>query len=544
MQNIRALLVACFAGLLMTSSVFAHDRKEQECEPKRQGCGPVLILYDGSGEAGWIGRLHARMLANLLGHFPAPYQIRPVESYCRGQALEARAVFYLGNTFDNALPKAFLQDILCTRSPVCWFKYNLWELADAAGSSFNSRFGFRFDFMDPAGYPEIRYQGETFSKDQTDSELGRVTVLDSSRACPRATAWSNGGTSIPYVIQSGQFWYVADSPFAYISEDDRYLIFSDLLHDILKVCHRECHRALIRIDEINPSNPPHMLRALADVLKEEGVPFLMSVTPVYADPLGVFNQGVPKTNVLTEVPAVVDALKYMASKGGQMVLHGYTHQYRDLPNPYNAVTASDYEFFRVTTDDAGHLIDFRPVPEDSLKWVMSRIIPAQRLMKSARLPYVAWETPNFAASALDYQTFGKLFPLTIQRGLYFDRSDCPLSFHRRGVGRECVPQGNPRSAGQFFPYVIQNDIYGQKVVPDNLGHIDPFLPDTYEPADLIEFAKKNRVVRDGWASAFVSPFIDPAKLRELVRGIKAQGYTFVSLPSIKVGALWKERERD
>ena len=30
----------------------------------------VLILYDSSGQYGWVGEMNARFLVNLLGHFP------------------------------------------------------------------------------------------------------------------------------------------------------------------------------------------------------------------------------------------------------------------------------------------------------------------------------------------------------------------------------------------------------------------------------------------------------------------------------------------
>jgi len=35
----------------------------------------ALILYDSTGPYGWIGGLHARMLANLLGHFQLDYNL-------------------------------------------------------------------------------------------------------------------------------------------------------------------------------------------------------------------------------------------------------------------------------------------------------------------------------------------------------------------------------------------------------------------------------------------------------------------------------------
>ena len=192
-------------------------------------------------------------------------------------------------------------------------------------------------------------------------------------------------------------------------------------------------------------------------------------------------------------------------------MHGYTHQYDSAPNPFTAVTGDDYEFFRVTYDAQTNLVDYMPVPEDSRPWVQNRLRAGLQEFKASGLTALAWETPHYAASALDYGIFAENFSLTIQRVLYFDSA------------------GHP--AGQFFPYVIQWDTYGQKILPENLGNIDPewdSSPPRF-PADLIRAARKNRVVRDGWASAFFHPYLDLAYLQELVGGIKALGYTYVPL---------------
>ncbi len=215
------------------------------------------------------------------------------------------------------------------------------------------------------------------------------------------------------------------------------------------------------------------------------------------------------------------------------MLHGYTHQYRDLPNPYTGASGDDYEFFRVTFDAHGALAEYEPVPEDSFKWARSRVNAARRELKESGLAAAAWETPHYAASAIDSLVFGATFPLTTHRVLYFDGSANVMGTPIHGKSRRGMFDSGSRLAGQFFPYVIQNDIYGQKIVPENLGNIDPTLTSdgvpTRLPADMIRIARKNKVVRDGWASGFYHAFLDLALLRELVQGIKAEGYTYVPL---------------
>jgi len=143
----------------------------------------ALILYDSTGQYGWIGEVHSRLLANLLGHFPCAYQIVPVENYHAGDLGRYKAGFYLGSSYDNPLPVAFLQDALTTTNPLCWFKYNLLQLDDGAamGAQFETKFGFRFEFID-SGFGAISYKGESFTKNELDPDLGRTTILDPNRA--------------------------------------------------------------------------------------------------------------------------------------------------------------------------------------------------------------------------------------------------------------------------------------------------------------------------------------------------------------------------
>jgi hypothetical protein len=189
-------------------------------------------------------------------------------------------------------------------------------------------------------------------------------------------------------------------------------------------------------------------------------------------------------------------------------MHGYTHQYGAVPNPYTAVSADDYEFFRVTVDSHMNITAYMPVPEDSISWAQGRVSAGLQEFTSSGLNPVAWETPHYAASSIDYTVFATNFPLTIQRVLYSD-----LTGH---------------TAGQFFPYTIQKDVYGQKVIPENLGNVNASGAIRL-PADIVRAARKNRVLRDAWASAFFHPYLGLSDLQEIITGIKDLGYTFVPL---------------
>lgn len=88
--------------------------------------------------------------------------------------------------------------------------------------------------------------------------------------------------------------------------------------------------------------------------------------------------------------------------------------------------------------------------------------------------------------------------------------------------------------GQFFPYAV-NDVYGMKVLPENIGNYEPVAVNNNPPrfpADIVENARRNLVVRDGFASFFYHPYYGTQALAQIVDGIKALGYTFVASGSV------------
>lgn len=519
MLNLKKTLLVAFAGLALAGTVPA-----QNVPP-----GSVLVLYNpttSTNLANWTGGAHAQMLANLLGHFDLPYVIRPIENYQAGDLNAARATFYLGTDYYAALPAAFTNDVFTTTNVICWFKYHIWNIA---GANFESQFGFRFNTIDPpTNYSKVVvYKGETFPK--ADSTLISVSILNSNIATVPATANlndTNGAAiaTIPYVVHAGNLWHVADDPFNNIADEDRYIVFCDLLHDILGINHAESHRAVIRIEDVSAGvYTPQMIRQIADLLHSNAVPFALATIPVWTDPLGYWSLGTPVTHRISDGVDYIsvdflNAIRYATNNGAQIIIHGYTHQYGETNNPGSGASGDDYEFWRKTNGDPTNNIAAisRPVPEDSEAWVSNRLALAKHEITQAGLSWVAWETPHYLASALDCRIMATNFPLLIQRGFYF-ATDYDLATN----GTHYLPQ--------FFPYVINRDIYGCKLMPENLGYYSPNAVPARLPADIIRVARKNLVVRDGWANAYFHGYLPLTNMQAIVSGIQALGYTYVPL---------------
>ena len=69
------------------------------------------------------------------------------------------------------------------------------------------------------------------------------------------------------------------------------LVFADLLFDALAPATVERHRALVRLEDISAKTDPVALRAVADYLYSQKIPFGFGVVPEYRDPKGVYNSG-------------------------------------------------------------------------------------------------------------------------------------------------------------------------------------------------------------------------------------------------------------
>ena len=484
------------------------------------GTAKTLVLYDTTGDYGWMGEVYATQTANLSSHFGS-WTAAPVANYSAGDLNAFTAVIYLGSTYDEPLPTAFLDDVTATTKPVTWVFDNIWQLA-ARDPGFAATRGFTSGSFDFAEVAEVGYKGRTLTRDTTDkSGIMNLSITDAAKVTTLATAVRPDGSTFGWAVRSANFTYVGEIPFAYVSHDDRYLAFADLLFDSLgnTGVSRDRHRALARIEDVGPDSDPAELRAIADYLYGQKVPFSVAVYPRYRDPKGVQNDGKAQDYTLVQKPKVVAALKYLQQRGGTLLMHGYTHQFGGVANPYDGESANDFEFYAAHVDANNSVIYDGPVPGDSAAWAASRIAASGLTFTLAGLGVPStFEFPHYAGSAVDYQAVNSAMGKRYDRGLYFPGVLTGAKFDYT------------RQFGQFFPYTVR-DVYGSVVIPENIGNVEP---DSYNnhparlPADLLASADRNLVVRDGVASFFYHPYLGTDYLKDLVTGIKAKGYTFVS----------------
>ncbi|MFE7168059.1 DUF2334 domain-containing protein [Streptomyces sp. NPDC057616] len=539
-STVAALAATAAAPVRAATAV---TRQASLLEPAAEApAGPsTLVLYDTAGPYGQLGELYAMATANLAGHF-GTVTAKPVQQYTAGMIDSYTAVVYLGSTYyggdiPDAVPAAFYTDAAASTKPVIWMGANVWNMANATGvAQFAQKYGWdpTSSYYEDGGsvgtVTQVAYRNQALTRKVPAGQDGGVLrphVLTGD-GYPAVTTLAQGldssnGHTFGWAIRSSNLTYIGEIPFAYVSESDRVIALEDLLFDALAPATTERHRAIVRLEDISPDSDPTELRSMADYLYAQKIPYGINVIPVYTDPEGTYNNGVAQTVTLAQRPQVVGALKYMLARGAVLMDHGFTHQYGTVANPYDGVTGDDFEFYRAHVDAANNVVYDGPVAEDSAVWAQSRVTGALAGFTAAGLPRpTLWTTPHYAGSATDYKVFSSNFSARLERSLYFSGT---LSGG---------PAGPNTFIGQFFPYVVK-DVYGTKVLPENIGNYEPEAYNNHPPrlpADLIASAKANLAVRDGVASFFYHPYYPLQPLQDTIAGIKALGYTFVSPSSL------------
>ncbi len=492
----------------------------------------TLVLYDSTGQWGWLGEAYATNTANLVSH-GSPYVMHPVATYVAGEMAAYNDVVYIGSTYNEPIPLAFLDDTLTQSRSVLWMGDNIWQL-DARATNFATQYGWKDGYYDFIATPTVTYKGVALSRDPLASQSGllQTSITDPAKASVLATANKSDGTTEPWAVTGGGLTYVGEVPFSYVGATDRYFAAADMINQLANPNGQSRTRALVRLEDVSSTSDPTELLNIVNYLYGQGVPFSVNVISLYLDPNGYYNGGKSQSIPMNKAPSMVSVLKYALTHGGSLNMEGYTHQYSNVDNPYTGVSGDDFEFYlaHLNTATNGVIYD-GPIPVDSAKWAQTRITNSQDIFTKAGLPQpTIYLPPHYAASAVDYTVFAKDFRTRYDRGLYFG------GWCTNGACGTGTPDYT-KIYGQYFPFLVR-DIYGSAVVPEDLGEVDPVALSNHParfPADILASATGLSVVKDAVASFYFQPYLDINYLKQVVSGLKGMGYTFVSAATVAAG---------
>ena len=223
----------------------------------------VLIVVEGGTSMSSPAIARGRELATLLGHFHASARVLGVNEYVPRTFGRYDLVFFIGFNAVYTPPARFCDDVLASATPVIWMDTGFREFS--RNPDVRKKYGFSVSHIDSLSiFDEVRAGDRTFTKGEPN--INMIEIADRRKVTVTATALSSGKHwEVPYIVRSGNLMYIADCPFASATETDRYLLFADMLHDLLRQPHEPSHTALLRIEDVNPLEDPARLRAIADI---------------------------------------------------------------------------------------------------------------------------------------------------------------------------------------------------------------------------------------------------------------------------------------
>jgi len=439
----------------------------------------TLVLFDPDG-----GENDAFQVGALLRHFNVDVSFKPLSEYSQTPADQYDTLFYVGVVSGSEIPEALLADLVSGQKTICWLGFNI--EAALRHEKISNALGLEYIGVEKERFKAVRYRNIRLSK--KDPWTTVVNAFNKKKCRVMALAHGIDG-DIPYAVRSGRrFWYFADVPTSHAIEGGRYLVFSDLLHDILNERHKTENLALVRIEDVHPLTDPDSLEEIADFLVSRKVPFHVSVVPFYVNPEKNTYVG------LQEKPRLIKAIKYMIKRGGSVIMHGTTHQ-------RFGETTADYEFWDPVND--------RPSNGDNPAAIREKIETGLREFWSAGIYPLMWETPHYAGSKQLYSVVDNFFSVSMERRQAIDR-----------LGTD-----------QSFPYLVAGDRRDRLIVPENLGYV----PLSSQKAEIILNPARNmKVVRDGVASFFFHPFVDLNVLKQIIKSMQKEGFRFTTIGDLSI----------
>lgn len=276
------------------------------------------------------------------------------------------------------------------------------------------------------------------------------------------------------------FYFFGFHPTSYLARGGAHLIFLDLMHEVYGI--RRDKHALLRLEDVSAVTSPEQLLEISRYLGETGRPFTISLIPFY---LGSDGRLTP----LREEVDLLEAIGISLEHGGEIVIHGATHQYK-------GITGVDSEFWD----------EEREAPIDDINYVRSRVQLALAEIKANGFldKVVGWETPHYRAGEMGYAFFEGQFDLIYEE-----------------------PHWNYDL--QFLPYpIIRTDsVY----IPTNLGYYHGGLSNQIG-TKLEQAAKVFGLQYGGVVSFFYHPWLGVEKLKLWINGLTEQGWEFSLASSV------------
>lgn len=315
-------------------------------------------------------------------------------------------------------------------------------------------------------------------------------------------AWK-GDNAFPLFIQYGNTYYYASE--SLFNKFGTY--FGESLYQVFNIQTERKHLAYLRLEDVHPLSDPKFLREIGEYLWQKKIPYLIAVIPVYVDATN------KQPIHLKDKPEIVDALTYMQNHGGSILLHGYTHKYK------NNETGEGFEFWDVENDRPIFGLegkntalkqrhDFNSMQEyqDYLQslynfeenYIRDRIEKGIRELVDIGLYPLGFEPPHYTISLEGYKIVSQYF-----NGFF---------------GQVQLSNSTWKIMGSS-PYLTKPKMLnGMLLYPETIGYYDPNSLTPYQ--DIHEKLQLIKNTRNGMIGFFYHPFLGLTNLKPVIEDLE------------------------
>lgn len=436
----------------------------------------VLIIYDSKKETAY-NRDILKIMSTLLGRFSSDIESLKLSNYDDEINKNYYShVFIIGineNSYSNDKKTKYLLSSLDSyKGNICWLGYGIENLLEYKK--------YNLEYLGKTNnIVNVNYKGKSYnldehylfnlikSKDTSNKVIGRI---------------DDTLNKYPYIINDKNLFYVSKLDL----DGVLFYIFCDSLNDIFNIKKFDKGSIFVRIEDVHAFRDPEDLVKIADYLSDKNIPFTIALIPAYVNPKN------HKITTLSESPEIVKAIKYMQDKGGTVILHGYTHQYKK-----EAVSGEGYEFWDGERDT--------PLKEDMKVFVKNRVLSGLRICIENGIYPLAFEAPHYAIESEGYRELKKYFSTYVGQHQNNDK----------------------KFSTNTYPYVIRDTEEFNILIPENLGYIDP--KDNFTFQNIKENLDKISIVRGFSGGFFFHSYLDIEYLKNTIEYLEKQDIDFMDL---------------
>lgn len=436
----------------------------------------VLIVYDSKKETAY-NRDILNIMRTLLGRFSSDIKLLKLSNY-DGEINKNyySHIFILGineNSYDNDnKTKNLISSLNLYKGTICWLGYGIENLLEHKK--------YNLDYIGKTNnIVSVNYRGKSYNLE----EHYIFNIVESKDTSNKVIGSINDTLNkYPYIINDKNLFYVSKLDL----DGVLFYIFCDSLNDIFNIKRFDKGRIFLRIEDVHAFRDPKDLVNIADYLSSKDIPFTIALIPAYVNPKN------HKITTLSESPEIVKAIKYMQDKGGTVILHGYTHQYKK-----EEVSGEGYEFWDGKKDE--------PLKENMKIFVKDRVLSGLRVCIENGIYPLAFEAPHYAMESDGYKELKKYFSTYMGQ-------------HQNN---------NKKFSTNTYPYIIRDTEEFNILIPENLGYIDP--EDKFTFQHIKENLDKLSIVRGFSGGFFFHSYLNIEYLKNTIEYLEKQNIEFMNL---------------